>query len=334
MTTISGTTSTNPAAAPVARRKTDLRLVAQKYGTLLVLFLVIAACGAISDRFFTVSNLLNILQQISMLTIVAVGLTYGFAAKEMDLSVGYTVGLAGLAAPLLLIAGYSLPVALAAALACGIVVGAVNSLLVVSIGVPSLIATLATGSILFGVNFILSGGRAIYGGLPASYLSIGQGRLFGIPSTAVAMLLVVGISWFLLERTVFGRRLYAVGGNARAAELSGINGRSFRAIGLAFSALFAAGAGILLSARLGSGQPNAGETYLLDGLAAVFIGMTMLRPGTATVLGTFFGALLIGVMNNGLNLAGMDTYVQSIVKGIVIVIAVSIVSRTTSLKLL
>ncbi|MDO9418398.1 MAG: ABC transporter permease [Pararhizobium sp.] len=312
----------------------NIKLAAQKYGTLLVLLIVIASCGAISDRFFTVSNLLNILQQISMLTIVAVGLTYGFAAKEMDLSVGYTVGLAGLAAPLLLIAGYSLPVALLGALACGVAVGSVNAILVVTVGVPSLIATLATGSILFGVNFILSGGRAIYGGLPANFLSIGQGKMFGIPTTAVAMLMVVGISWFLLERTVFGRRLYAVGGNARAAELSGINGRSFRAIGLGFSALFASGAGILLSARLGSGQPNAGETYLLDGLAAVFIGMTMLRPGTATVLGTFFGALLIGVMNNGLNLAGMDTYVQSIVKGIVIVVAVSIVSRTTSLKLL
>lgn len=314
--------------------KIDLRTIALRYSTLLVLVVVIAVCGTLSDRFFTVSNLLNILQQISMLTIVAVGLTYGFAAREMDLSVGYAVGLAGLAAPLLLIAGYPLAVALAAAVGGGIVLGLVNATLVVWIGVPSLIATLATGSILFGVNYLLSGGRAIYGGLPDSFLSIGQGQVFDVPAPALAMLIVVGVSWFLLERTVFGRRLYAVGGNARAAELSGINGRRFRGLSLVLSALFASGAGILLSARLGSGQPNGGETYLLDGLAAVFIGMTMLRPGTATVLGTFFGALLIGVLNNGLNLMGMDTYVQSIVKGVVIVIAVSIVSRTTRLKLI
>jgi ribose/xylose/arabinose/galactoside ABC-type transport system permease subunit len=321
-------------AAGSAMPKFDIRTLAQKYGTLLVLAIVIIVCASVSDRFLTVSNLLNILQQISMLTVVAVGLTFAFAAKEMDLSVGYTVGAAGLAAPMLLIAGFSLPIAIGGALAAGFVVGLVNSMLVVSIGVPSLIATLATGSIIFGANFISSGGRAIYGGLPDAFLSIGQGKILGIPTPAIAMLVIVAASWFVLERTVFGRRLYAVGGNAKAAELSGINGRFYRGIGLVLSALFASVAGILLSARLGSGQPSGGEAYLLDGLAAVFIGMTMLRPGTATVLGTFYGALLIGVMNNGLNLAGMDTYVQSIVKGVVIVIAVSIVSRTTSLKLL
>lgn len=324
-----------PIALPGTKRKTmDLRIAAQKYSTLLVLVIVVAGCGLANDRFFTVANLLNILLQISMLTIVAVGLTFSFAAKEMDLSVGYAVSLSGLAAPVMLIAGHSLGMALTTSLACGLIVGLVNVLLVVVIGVPSLIATLATGSILFGVNYILSGGRAIYGGLPQEFLSIGQGHVLGIPTPALAMLIVVGLSWFVLERTVFGRRLYAVGGNARAAELSGINVRVFRTVGMVLCALFASGGGVLLSARLGSGQPNAGETYLLDGLAAVFIGMTMLRPGTATVLGTFFGALLIGVMNNGLNLVGLDTYVQSIVKGIVIVIAVSIVSRTTTLKLL
>ena len=326
------TSLTEPRALPAPRL--DLKIVGQKYGTLAVLLLVIVGCAFISNRFLTVVNLLNILQQISMLTIVAVGLTYGFAAKEMDLSVGYGVGFAGLVVPMLLISGHAVPLALAVGLGCGIVVGVVNAVLVVGVGVPSLIATLATGSILYGINFIMSGGRAIYGGLPSDYLALGQGRILGVPTPAVAMLVVVAASWFLLERTTFGRRLYAVGGNGRAAELSGINGRLFRMTGLLLSALFAAVAGILLSARLGSGQPNAGESYLLDGLAAVFIGMTMLRPGTATVLGTFFGALLIGVMNNGLNLAGMDSHVQSIVKGAIIVIAVSIVSRTKTLKLL
>ncbi|NUS67918.1 MAG: ABC transporter permease [Ensifer adhaerens] len=328
-------TMTTTIAQEKASRPMRIGTLIQKYSTLAVLIILFLAFAIGTDRFFTGTNLVNILQQISMLTIVAVGLTFGFAAKEMDLSVGYVVGLAGLLAPLLMVAGVPIPLSIVGALVAGLAVGLINSALVVGVGVPSLIATLAAGSILWGINFMISGGRAIYGGIPADYLAVGQGKVLGIlPYPALIMLVIVGGSWFVMERTTFGRYLYAVGGNARAAELSGIKVRSYRVYGLALSSLLAAISGIILSARLGSGQPNGGETYLLDGLAAVFIGMTMLRPGTATVMGTFFGALLIGIMNNGLNLVGMDTYVQSIVKGIIIVIAVSVVSRTTKLKLL
>lgn len=305
-----------------------------KYSTLFVLVLLFAGFSLTVDRFLTTNNLLNIIQQISMLTIVGAGLTFGFAAREMDLSVGYMVGLSGILVPLMLVAGVPLPLALLGGLAAGFIVGSVNSLLVTLVGVPSLIATLAVGSILYGINFLMTGGRAIYGGLPASYLWLGQGQLFGIPVLAYAMVIVLFVAWFLMERTIFGRYIYAVGGNLKAAELSGVNGRFYRAAALIACSMFAAVAGALLAARLGSGQPNAGERYLLDGLATVFIGMTMFRPGTATIAGTFFGALFIGVINNGLNLIGMDTYIQSIVKGIIIIIAVAIVSRTTKLKLL
>ncbi|OLP54781.1 ATPase [Rhizobium rhizosphaerae] len=305
-----------------------------KYSTLLALFLLFAGFALTVDRFLTASNLLNIVQQISMLTIVGAGLTFGFAAREMDLSVGYTVGLSGILVPLMLISGVPLPIALLGAVAAGFAVGAINSMLVTLIGIPSLIATLATGSILYGINFMSTGGRAIYGGLPDGFLFLGQGQILGIPVLAYAMVLFVLVAWFLMERTIFGRYIYAVGGNLKAAELSGVNGRFYRSAALVVCSLFAAMAGALLAARLGSGQPNAGERYLLDGLATVFIGMTMIRPGTATVTGTFFGALFIGVINNGLNLVGMDTYVQSIVKGLIILVAVAIVSRTTKLKLL
>lgn len=305
-----------------------------RYSTLIVLALLFIGFSLGVDRFLTAANLLNILQQISMLTIVAIGLTFGFAAREMDLSVGFMAGLAGLVAPLLLVAGWSTPLALLAGLGVGLCVGLVNAALVTLVGVPSLIATLAMGSILFGVNFLLSGGRAIYGGLPDSYLVLGQGRILGIPAVAFIMLGAVALAWFVMERTVFGRYVYAVGGNLKAAELSGIKGRRYRQAALVISSLFAAVAGLLLSARLGSGQPNAGQDYLLDGLATVFIGMTMFRPGTATIAGTFFGALFIGVINNGLNLVGLDTYIQSIVKGVIIIVAVAVVSRTTKLKLI
>jgi ribose transport system permease protein len=305
-----------------------------KYSTLFALMVLFLGFAIAVDRFLTASNLLNIVQQISMLTIVGAGLTFGFAAREMDLSVGYMVGLSGILVPLLLISGTPLPLALLAGVGAGFAVGAVNSALVTLVGVPSLIATLATGSILYGINFLTTGGRAIYGGLPDAYLWLGQGRLLGIPMLAYAMVLFVLLAWFLMERTIFGRYIYAAGGNLKAAELSGVNGRFYRAAALIVCSLFAAVAGALLAARLGSGQPNAGERYLLDGLATVFIGMTMIRPGTATVTGTFFGALFVGVINNGLNLVGMDTYIQSIVKGLIILVAVAIVSRTTKLKLL
>lgn len=306
----------------------------QRYSTLVVLFLMFAVFALTVDRFLTPQNLLNIAQQISMLTIVGAGLTFGFAAKEMDLSVGFTVGLAGVLVPLMLVAGWPLPLALIAGLAAGFAVGAMNAALVTLVGIPSLIATLATGSILFGVNFLLTGGRAIYGGLPDSFLWLGQGRILGVPVLAYFMLGAVALAWFVMERTIFGRYIYAVGGNQKAAELSGVKVRRYKAAALIVCSLFAVVAGTLLSARLGSGQPNAGERYLLDGLATVFIGMTMLRPGTATVLGTFFGALFIGVINNGLNLMGMDTYIQSIVKGVIILVAVAVVSRSTKLNLL
>jgi ribose/xylose/arabinose/galactoside ABC-type transport system permease subunit len=305
-----------------------------RYSTLVVLVAMFLMFSLTVDRFLSAQNLLNIFQQIAMLTIVGAGLTFGFAAREMDLSVGYCVGLAGILTPLMLVGGVALPVALAAGIACGLVVGAVNAALVTLVGIPSLIATLATGSILFGINFLSTGGRAIYGGLPDAYLWLGQGRVFGVPVLAFFMLGAVLVAWFVMERTVFGRYVYAVGGNQKAAELSGVPVRRYRAAALVVCSVFAAIAGILLAARLGSGQPNAGERYLLDGLATVFIGMTMLRPGTATVMGTFFGALFIGVINNGLNLIGMDTYIQSIVKGVIILVAVAVVSRTTKLNLL
>lgn len=306
----------------------------QRYSTIVVLFLMIIGFSIGVDRFLTSQNIMNIAQQISMLAIVGAGLTFGFAAREMDLSVGFTVGMAGVLVPLLLVGGASLPVALLAGLGAGLLVGAMNAFFVTIVGIPSLIATLASGSILFGINFLMTGGRAIYGGLPDSYLWLGQGRVLGIPVLAFFMLGAVFIAWFVMERTIFGRYIYAVGGNQKAAELSGVQVRRYRAAALVVCSLFAATAGMLLAARLGSGQPNAGERYLLDGLATVFIGMTMLRPGTATVLGTFFGALFIGVINNGLNLMGMDTYIQSIVKGAIILVAVAIVSRSTKLNLL
>lgn len=326
--------ASRPPAAPAGGSAAPRGDWLLRYSTLIVLAILFAGFSIFVDRFLTPFNLANILQQISILGIVGAGLTFGFAAREIDLSVGYTVGLAGILTPLMLVEGYGLPVAFATALAAGLAVGIANGLLVTKVGIPSLIATLAMGSILFGVNFLLTDGRAIYGGLPEAYTWLGQGRILGIPVLAFFMLGAVAVAWVVMERTVFGRYIYAVGGNQKAADLSGIRVTFYRTAALVLVAVFATVAGLLLAARLGSGQPNVGERYLLDGLATVFIGMTMFRPGVATVIGTFFGALFIGVINNGLNLIGLDTYIQNIVKGLIVLVAVAVVSRTTKLSIL
>lgn len=307
----------------------------RRYSTLLALAAVFLGFSLFVDRFLTPTNLVNILQQISMLTIVGIGLTFCFAAKEIDLSVGFVAAFAGLVTTTLMSSyGLAVPVAIAGGLGVGLLVGLVNALLVTLIGIPSLIVTLAMGTIVGGVNFMMSGGRAIYGGIPSTFTYLGQGRIGIIPVVSLIMLGLVLVSYVVMNHSFFGRYIYALGGNPKATQLSGIPVRRYRMISLVLTSIFAAIAGILLAARLGSGQPTAGANYLLDGLATVFIGMTMLRPGMATVLGTFFGALFIGILNNGLNLIGLDSFVQDIVKGAILIIAVSIVSRQTTLKLL
>jgi len=313
--------------------KTRVRAL-YRYSTLLALLIMVVVFSLSIERFLTARNIVNIVQQISMLTIVAVGLTYALAARELDLSVGNVAGLAGIVATLALVNGVALPLAVLMGLGVGLAFGIVNAVMVTVVGIPSLIATLAAGSIAYGVNFWISGGRAIYGGLPATFTNWGQGTWGIVPVVAMIMLAFVVLSYVVLNHSVAGRYLYAVGANVAAARLAGVKVRLYKGLGLALSAVFASSAGILLAARLGSGQPGAGERYLMDGLAAVFIGMTMFRPGVATVAGTVFGALFIGVLNNGLNLLGLDFFVQNIAKGVLMLLAVSIVSRQTTVRLL
>ena len=293
-----------------------------RYSTLFVLILLFMGFALTVDRFLTTTNLLNIVQQISMLTIVGAGLTFGFAAREMDLAVGYMVGLSGILVPLMLVSVVPLPVALLTGVGAGLLVGVINATLVTLVGVPSLIATLATGSILYGVNFLTTGGRAIYGGLPDTYLWFGQGQLFGIPVLAYAMILFVALAWFVMERTIFGRYIYAVGGNPHAAKTSGLNVTRIRFMAYVISGALSGLAGMILSARTGSALPQAGIAYELDAIAAVVIGGTSLSGGVGRVTGTLIGALIIGVMNNGLDLMGIQSYYQQVLKGALIVGAV------------
>lgn len=302
------------------------------YATILTLILLIIVFSFTIDNFFETGNLLNIARQVSTLAIVSFGLTIAMAGGDFDLSIGSIASLCGVVVTTLIAGGMNTFTGVLIALLVGAGIGLFSGVISTRIGIPSLIVTLGVSSVAVGITFMYSGGKAVYGGLPASFTGMGRGVFLGIP-VPVLIMLVIGLVVFLfLNYTKPGRYIYATGGNATAAKLSGIRTLRYRTMGLMFSGGGAAIAGIVLAARLGSGQPTAGDSFLMDGLAAVFIGMTTIRMGQPNIIGTFVGVLLIGILNNGLNLFGLPFYIQDIAKGLIIIVAVAYAARSTELK--
>jgi simple sugar transport system permease protein/ribose transport system permease protein len=303
----------------------DFVALASRYGTVLAAVAIFVGFALLSNKFVTYNNITNVLIQISVLMITSSGLTVAVASGEFDLSVGQVASLASM-----LVAGFivwnHLPLALALVLPvlAGAVVGLVNGLLVTRLRIPSLIATLAMGPIALGLNYAYDGGDSIYAPMPDNFYYIATGKLDGvIPVPVVIALTVVLLFYILLNWTRLGRSIVATGSNIQAARLSGITVNRARLIALSLSAVGAAFGGVLLTARLGTGQPGAGEPYLLDSLTAVFLGMTTFKPGRATVQGTLVGVFIIGMLDNGLSLMGAPFYAQNIVRGVVMIAAVS-----------
>jgi ribose transport system permease protein len=247
------------------------------------------------------------------------------ASGEFDLSVGQVASLSSmLVAGLIVWHGQSLPVSIILPVLAGAVIGVVNGLLVTRLRIPSLIATLAMGPIALGLNYAYDGGNSIYAPMPDAFYYIATGKLFGvIPVPVVIALTIVLLFYVLLAWTRLGRSIIATGSNIHAARLSGIAVNRARLIALTLSATGAAFGGVLLTARLGTGQPGAGDPYLLDSLTAVFLGMTTFKPGRATVQGTLVGVFIIGMLDNGLSMLGAPFYAQNIVRGVVMIAAVS-----------
>ena len=297
-----------------------------RYGTVLAAVAIFIAFSLASKRFVSAANLGNILVEISVLMVVSSGLTIAVASGEFDLSVGEVAGLSGvLAAGMMVWAKLPVVLAILVPVVLGTAIGLVNGFLVTRLRIPSLIATLAMGPIALGANYAYDGGDSIYATFPDPFYYIATGRLFGvIPVPIVIALAVVTIFYVLLNRTRTGRAIVATGANIQAARLSGIAVDRCRMLALALSAFGAAMGGIMLTARLGTGQPGAGEPYLLDSLTAVFLGMTAFKPGRATVQGTLVGVIIIGMLDNGLNLLGAPFYLQNEVRGVVMIAAVSL----------
>ncbi|MET0993238.1 MAG: ABC transporter permease [Mycobacterium sp.] len=278
------------------------------------------------DGFLTGNNLLNIVRQTATVTIIAVGMTYVIAAAQIDLSVGATAGLASVVTAMT-IANYGVFLGILAGLAVGVVVGSVNGALVAMLKIPSFLVTLGMLGIAAGVA------QWITKSAPQPILSDLYNKVFGsgdigpIPGLIVWMIIVVVIGAIVLAKTRFGRQVLATGGNPIAAKFTGINTTSITFRVLLISALLAALAGMLYAGQLQSGRYQWGTGDELSAIAAVILGGTSLFGGSGTVVGTLFGALLIGLINNGLILAGLDTSQQQVVRGVIIILAVALARR-------
>ncbi len=289
----------------------------------LVIFSIIISM--MNDRFMTSSNILNILRQTSINSIIAAGMTFVIITGGIDLSVGSTLALSGAVAAFLISTGTPPAFALIAALLVGASIGFLNGIAITKGKLQPFIVTLATMTVFRGATMVFTDGKPISAGYEkgAEFLStLGNGYVMGIPIPIIIMIVVFLIGYYVLTQTTFGRYVYSLGGNEEATKLSGVNTDRMKVIVYSISGFLAALAGIIITARLSSAQPTAGSGYELDAIAAVVLGGTSLAGGVGSILGTVTGALIIGVLNNALNLMNVSSYYQLLAKGVVILIAV------------
>ncbi|HEY2000635.1 MAG TPA: ABC transporter permease [Paraburkholderia sp.] len=291
---------------------------------------LIVLCGLfafLTPNFMSLGNLLNVVLQVSIIAILGFGMTYVLLLGDIDLSVGAVMALVGTVAAVAMQHGMHPVVAVLAAMIAGVALGWVNGALSALLTIPSFIVTVATMGVFRGLAYIASAG------VPISidddrFASLGNGAFLGIAIPIWVLALLLLINHFVLSRTVFGRKAYLAGGNREAALYSGINVRRLRIFIFMISGLMASIGGVLMTSRLYSAQPNAGMGYELDAIAAAVLGGTSLSGGYGTIIGTLIGALIIGVINNGMNLLSVPYFYQLIVKGVVILVAVCIDVQT------
>ncbi|HCR3435944.1 ribose ABC transporter permease [Morganella morganii] len=300
--------------------------------SLIALLILIVIVSMISPNFFTLNNLFNILQQTSVNAIMAVGMTLVILTSGIDLSVGSLLALTGAVAASMVGADVNAIVAVAGALALGAAIGGVTGVIVAKGKVQAFIATLVMMLLLRGVTRVYTDGSPISTGFSDNadvFSWFGIGRLFGIPAPVWLMIVVFAAAWYLLHHTRLGRYIYALGGNESATRLSGINVDKIKIIVYALCGLLAALASVIEVARLSSAQPMAGNGYELDAIAAVVLGGTSLAGGKGRIMGTLIGALILGFLNNALNLLGISSNYQMIVKAVVILLAVLVDNKSS-----
>lgn len=322
------TTTPSPAAS-MPRFKAWL--IEQK--SLIALLVLILVVSFLSPNFFTPDNLLNILRQTSVNAIIAVGMTLVILTAGIDLSVGSILALTSAFAAAMVGADLPVLIAIPAALLAGALLGGVSGAIIAKGKVQAFIATLVTMTALRGFTMVFTDGRPISTGFSETsdaFAVLGTGYWLGIPVPIWIMALVFGLAWYLLNHTRLGRYIYALGGNEAATRLSGINVDRVKIAVYTLCGALSALAGLIVTSRLSSAQPTAGMGYELDAIAAVVVGGTSLMGGKGRIMGTLIGALIIGFLNNALNLLDVSSYYQMIAKAAVILLAVMVDTKTTT----
>lgn len=295
----------------------------QDYGSFIALIFLVIVIGAISPDFRTVNNFLSLLRQSAINGLIAFGMTCVILTGGIDLSVGSVLALTSIICAHTIKIGLPAPLSMLIALIFGIILGTISGLMVTKSRLQPFIATLITMTGYRGLTMILSGGKPISRlGNNLLLNQIGKGSFLGIPIPVWILIIFFAIFLFVLKKTVLGRQIYATGSNAKSAELAGININNIKLIVYAVSGFMASLSGLILVSRLGSAQPTLGSGYELDAIAAVALGGTSMTGGRGKITGTLIGILIIAVLNNGLNIIGVSSYYQDVVKALVIFLAV------------
>lgn len=290
---------------------------------LIILAILFAILTLNSPVFLTASNLKTLLRQASIYGIVAIGMVFVITSAGIDLSVGSVVGLSGVLTAMFIMKGLPIPLAIIVSIIAGSFIGLINGILIHDGKVPPFIATMGTMTVTRAIIMLITGAKMI-SGLPKSFTGIAQKTVFGIPFLFVAWIVVIIGAWFITQKTVFGRNIYALGSNKEAARLSGIDVRKTTYGVYIFSALVCSIAGILLTTRLGNGVPTSGSGYELDAIAASVVGGASLDGGEGSVVGTVLGAMIMATLRQGGTLLGINSFIVEIIIGSLIVIAVLI----------
>ncbi len=307
----------------------EMANTAKKYGIYIGFFLLCIVLAILSPTFLNPRNIVNILRQTSINGVLAIGMTFVIITGGIDLSVGSVVALSAVISATFAQEANGLPLVVPVfmALLVGSTCGLTNGLLIAKTRIAPFVATLGMMTIARGLALVTSAGRPVIS-LSESYRILGRGTFLGMPVPVLLFLLALGTGYFVLTQTRFGRHVYALGGNELSAKYSGVRITRVQILVYVISGFTAAISGLILSSRVMSGSPVAGVAYELDAIAAVVIGGTSLSGGVGSLIGSFVGALMIGVINNGLDLLNVSSYFQQIVKGVIIILAVVLDQRS------
>lgn len=304
-------------------KQINAKHILQSYGTILAMIFIIVIFSILRpDSFCTIRNFINITRQMAPLVFIAIGATLIMSVNEFDLSVGNMASLGGVMAALLAVQG--LPIALCFLIPmviCGLI-GWFNGWIVAKFHVLSFITTLGMSTVLSGIIYRLTGGATVFENIPKSFAWLGTTKVGPVPLLSILMLIAAGIFWFLMRHMSLGRKMYAIGGNEEAAKIAGINVKKYKNIAFALCAVMACVTGMLVASRVGSANTTAGAGYFLQSYAAVYIGCTVSREGVPNVIGTLVGAGILTILANGLTIMQMPTYMQDVITGAIIILAV------------